>query len=457
MKKKILSIIVMLFVFIGTINANAVTKDSKERLLYLAIEKRDYETSMSLIKQNTDLNDYNVMSHFPALWTAAQVDFQEIMGALVENGAEVNLSVNGQENALFVAIDSAPGTPETRNNLVQKLLNLEADPNASSKMTKITLANIGEGRIKVKTLQLLIDNGLDPKEAYESSAEFIKKSIRNPRVLKELKDVIRNAYNSGPYAMVRNLEHELENGKEIYEVMNNDPNTYNKENIEKLITFAVKRDNISIARDMLSKASLMIDQMSGVDKTTLLNKLNSADEKIKDRPLKRLVNRIDQVLNPGIKPARIEIAYAMMYISEQLEGKLNTPSLARIVLGTKSMNGEDSILFQALALNYKGDQIIRIINQLRIKVLGNNSRLDYENSELFGEYSCVNYQLTFTNFFMGYGKLRGLKLPPLTKESIEFFVGDNAVDELIKKLQEDVVNRSIKRLPIITEGLTRTR
>ena len=242
--------------------------------------------------------------------------------------------------------------------------------------------------------------------------------------------------------MLDDLTQGLLEEKDPKDIIAAKPELYSEYNTSGLINKAASTYDIAIARNYLSQALLIIDNMSG-DVSYLRKNLAWAEKKINERPLKLLSKRIKAALNTTYETEIENIIYALDYITNDLNGDLSNKNIGEIALGTPLQESNDGLIL-AVQNNIdkfkNAEQIETLLDKLRIEILGNNEFLTYGGVTMRTEALLTGVlYIGFTKRLMGY---EGSKLKPLTSLSFK-----NQALEL--KSKPEILNKCLERLQII--------
>jgi hypothetical protein len=439
-----------------SLHAQTLTYDELMNNLDKAIVAKDLAQVKYWVGQKADVNGEPFNNYSP-LWRSAKVNFPEVMDFLVENDAEINQTSNA-ETPLNVAFYQSEGTPKSRLVLIKKILSLGIDPTLYYSVPGC-FTGLQNDLIGLEALELLLEYGLDPYElldSYElpdtkgfSTFEYLEQAIKNPRgpvrdttILEKVRVILEKASKTGPYAMIRDLEKKILEGKDIHDVVKSDPELYSQSNVEKLIDFALKRAVLARSRDMLSKANLLIQNM---DNDVLSSRLNSAENFLTPPKLKIFNKIITATLHIDLGSEKENLAYALKYMADELNGKIGTVPLSKITLGTPLCEAEDSLFYQASILFANDTSASMMMNKLRLEVLCNNEYLIFGDNNILGYRELAASEITSLSFIMGYDSKNGISLEALTKNSFK---------DLKLEIPQGTLDKGLKMFDLINDNLT---
>ena len=220
--------------------------------------------------------------------------------------------------------------------------------------------------------------------------------------------------------LLADMEYGLSEGKDISDIVTGSYKLYNEANVSGILDLALNPAiSIASARDYLTKAKLIIDNMK--NNTKLLAKYESVSKIVNARPAQLLNERITKmfgdVSNKDIKDVYLDV---LKYVTKTLNGRLDGETITDIVIGTASMENDDSLIKNIdIMLGKMPDDEQKIktaimLNELRVKVLGNNENVVY-GYKTIETVSLFTYYLSpsFMTFFID-GESSVSKFPALT-------------------------------------------
>ena len=180
-----------------------ISADYPKKAFFIAIRKGMYDQVLKMLKLGIDPNTSNKRG-VTALYTSVFLNRPKVMGLLLKNGANLSFRNSNGDDALSGAF--------TKGYLDIAKMILKLDPKylQREKVTHLILSrifhfndNLSTNNI-IKSLQLLIDNGVKPRELSKHH-NWLRKAIRqqNPQFVKQLLELSQNSYTTS------NIEKEL--------------------------------------------------------------------------------------------------------------------------------------------------------------------------------------------------------------------------------------------------------
>ena len=171
--KKVLPILVLLGLLLVSQTAFAQISDSQG--LFNAIKKKDLEQAKKLVAANKSIVNNPIQFGLPLFWTA-KYKANEIAKLLLENGADVNANSPSGIPVLYEILQRR-GSED----VVLQILDKKPDLTACSRQGQNVLTLALSSSASVKTIERLLEMGVDPAKKNGSGQSAVMVAIQNRR------------------------------------------------------------------------------------------------------------------------------------------------------------------------------------------------------------------------------------------------------------------------------------